>query len=96
MQIFIHIFKTNFQVQLPLEFWPNVIFVTMILAWMEHPVDLYPIGITNVFVPQDFMEKIVTLLLMPAMEILVPMMLNVTWWKLEDFRKYSALCSCGT
>ena len=36
------------------------------------------------------MEKIVTLLLMPAMEILVPMMLNVTWWKLEDFRKYSA------
>lgn len=37
------------------------------------------------------MEKIVTLLLMPAMEILVPMMLNVTWWKLEDFRKYSGV-----
>ena len=38
------------------------------------------------------MEKIVTLLLMPAMEILVPIMLNVMWWKLEDFRKYSAFC----
>jgi hypothetical protein len=34
------------------------------------------------------MEKIVMLLLMPAMEILVPMMLNVMWWKLEDFRVF--------
>ena len=90
MYIFIqYVFKTNFQVQLPLEFWPNVIFATMILAWTERPVGLYLIGITNVFVLQDFMAKIVMLLLMPAMEILVQMMLNVMWWKLEDFRKYS-------
>ena len=70
-------------------YWPNATYVTTILAETVLHVVLSLTVTMNVSVLQDIMARIVVLLLMHAMEILVPMERRVKFLKLDDLRKFT-------